>query len=144
MVKGLKVGRILAIDFGKKHIGLAVSDETKTIATGLDTLSYHNKKEVIEKLKQIVKDKEVEKIVLGYPISMSGKITKIGLEVLEFKKFLEQNLSLKIELLDERLTTEISKRIVEQVRRKPTPPKALLDKLSAIIMLQDYLSQIKK
>ncbi|MBS4014830.1 MAG: Holliday junction resolvase RuvX [Candidatus Latescibacteria bacterium] len=138
------MGRILAIDFGKKHIGLAVSDETKTIATGLDTLSYHNKKEVIEKLKQIVKDKEVEKIVLGYPISMSGKITKIGLEVLEFKKFLEQNLSLKIELLDERLTTEISKRIVEQVRRKPTPPKALLDKLSAIIMLQDYLSQIKK
>jgi putative Holliday junction resolvase len=138
------VGRILAIDFGKKHIGLAVSDETKTIATGMDTLSYHNKKEVVEKLRQIVKDKEIEKIVLGYPISMSGKITKIGLEVLEFKNFLEQNLGLKIELLDERLTTEISKRIVEQVRRKPTPPKAILDKLSAIIMLQDYLSQIKK
>lgn len=138
------MGRILAIDFGKRHIGLAVSDPTQTIATGLDTIDYHHQKEVIAKLQQIVKQKEVEKIVLGYPVSMSGKITKIGLEVLEFKKNLEQNLNMKVELLDERLTTEISKRIVEQVRRKPTPPKAILDKLSAIIMLQDYLSQIKK
>lgn len=138
------MGRILAIDFGKKHIGLAVSDETQTIAVGLDTFNYHHKKEVIERLKQIVQEKDVERIVLGYPISMAGKITKIGLEVLEFKKHLEQNLSITVELLDERLTTEISKRIVEQVKRKPTPPKSILDKLSAIIMLQDYLSHQKK
>jgi putative Holliday junction resolvase len=138
------MGRILAIDFGKKNIGLAVSDETKTIASGLEGIRYKDKSEVIEKLKRIIKERDVEKIVLGYPISMSGKMTQIGLLVLDFKRHLEQNLAIKVELLDERLTTEISKRIVEQVRRKPTPPKALLDKLSAIIMLQDYLSQQRK
>ncbi len=138
------MARILAIDFGKKHIGIAISDETKTIATGLDTIYYKHQYEVITKLKAIIEEKPIEKIVLGYPLSMSGKMTSIGLVVLEFKKLLEKELKVKVELLDERLTTEISKRIVEQVRRKPTPPKAILDKLSAVIMLQDYLSQQKK
>lgn len=138
------MGRILAIDFGKRHIGLAISDENKVIASGLDSIHYKKPNEAIEKLKAIISTKNVEKIILGYPISMSGKITKIALEVLDFKKLLEQNFEVPIELLDERLTTEISKKIIEQVKRKPTPPKTLLDKISAIIMLQDYLSQKRK
>lgn len=138
------MGRILAIDFGKKNIGFAVSDETKTIAYGLEGFRYNSKNEIIEKLKSIITEKEIEKIVIGYPISMSGKITQIGLLVLDFKRFLEKNFSVPIELLDERFTTEMSKRVIEQVKRKPSPSKSLIDKLSAIIMLQDYLSQQRK
>jgi putative Holliday junction resolvase len=136
------MGRILAIDFGKRHIGLAVSDETKIIATGLDTIYYKDKKEVVEKLRNIIKEKDVEKIVMGYPISMSGKITQIGLEVLDFKKLLTQELNMDIELLDERFTTEMSRRVVQEMKRKPTPPKGLLDKISAVIMLQDFLKRL--
>jgi putative Holliday junction resolvase len=138
------MGRILAIDFGKRHIGLAISDETKTIATGLDTIYYKDRKEIIEKLKVIIKDRDVEKIVMGYPIAMSGKITQIGLEVLDFKTRLQQELNMNIELLDERFTTEMSRRVVQEMKRKPTPPKGLLDKISAVIMLEDYLQFRKK
>jgi len=138
------MGRILAIDFGKKNIGLAVSDETKTIASGLDGFRYNSKKEIIVRLKSIIKDKEVEKIVLGYPISMSGKITQIGLLVLDFKKFLEDKFALPVELLDERFTTEIARQTIQQVKRKSIPPKSLIDKVSATIILQDYLSQQNK
>jgi len=138
------MGRILAIDFGKKNIGLAVSDETKTIASGLDGFRYNSKKEIIVRLKSIIKDKEVEKIVLGYPISMSGEITQIGLLVLDFKKLLEEKFALPVELLDERFTTEIARQTIRQVKRKSIPPKLLIDKVSATIILQDYLSQQNK
>jgi putative Holliday junction resolvase len=138
------MGRILAIDFGKKNIGLAVSDETKTIASGLDGFHYNSKKEVIEKLKTVIREKEIEKIVLGYPISMSGKITQIGLLVLNFKKLLEEKFALPVELLDERFTTEIARQTIQQVKRKSIPPKSLIDKVSSTIILQDYLSQQNK
>lgn len=138
------MGRILAIDFGKKHIGLAISDEMKIIATGLETIFYNNEKEIIEKLRGIIKDKDVEKIVLGYPISMSGKITQIGLVVIDFKRLLEKEFGLSVELLDERFTTEMSRRVVSEMQRKPAHAKGLLDKISAVIMLEDYLQFNKK
>jgi len=138
------MGRILAIDFGKRHIGLAISDEMKIIAIGLETIFYNNEKDLIEKLRVIIKDKDVEKIVLGYPISMSGKITQIGLVVIDFKRLLEKEFGLAVELLDERFTTEISRRVVQEMKKKPTPSKGLLDKISAVIILQDYLQFSKK
>jgi putative Holliday junction resolvase len=138
------MGRILAIDYGAKKIGLAISDETKTIATGLNGIRYKKLTELIEELKILCQEKRVERIILGYPISMAGKITKLALEVMEFKKNLETDLGLPVELLDERLTTEIAKQIHQRVMRKPTPPKSLLDKISAIIILQDYLQRIRK
>jgi putative Holliday junction resolvase len=138
------MGRILAIDFGKKHIGMAISDELKIIANGLDTIFYNNEKELIEKLRVIIKDRDVEKIVLGYPISMSGKITQIGLDVLDFKKLLETEFALSVELLDERFTTEMSKDILKEMGKKPIHRKSVIDKISAVIMLEDYLQVMKK
>ncbi|MCS7258252.1 MAG: Holliday junction resolvase RuvX [candidate division WOR-3 bacterium] len=138
------MGRVLAIDFGTRRIGLAISDEMQVIASGLESISYKDISEVITKLKTLVEEKNVEKIVLGYPLSMSGKITRIGLLVLEFKKTLEEVLKIPVELLDERLTTEIAKQIQERVKRKPTPPKGLVDKISAILILQDYLQKTRK
>jgi len=137
------MGRILAIDFGKRHIGLAVSDETKMIAIGLNTIHYTNKKEMVQKLRNIIKEKEVEKIVLGYPLSMLGNITQIGLDVLDFKKLLETEFALSVELLDERFTTEMSKGILREMGKKPIHRKSVIDKISAMIMLEDYLRNQK-
>ncbi len=134
----------MAIDFGKRHIGLAVSDETKTIANGLDTIHYVNRKEMMQKLRNIIKEKEVDKIVLGYPFSMSGKSSSIGLEVLSFRQLLETEFQLPIELLDERFTTEMSKDILREMGKKPIHRKSLIDKISAVIILEDYLQFIKK
>ena len=137
------MGRILAIDFGKKHIGLAVSDETKTIASGLDTMHYLNRKEIVEKLRHIIKEKEVERIVLGYPFSMSGKLSSIGLEVSKFKQQLETEYELPVELIDERFTTEMSKDILREMGKKPLRKKSVIDKISAVIILEDYLRNLK-
>jgi putative Holliday junction resolvase len=138
------MGRILAIDFGTKNIGLAVSDETKTIASGLEGFHYNSKKEVIERIKTVVKVKEIEKIVLGNPISMSGKVSQIGLLVVNFKKTLEDKFNLPVVLFDERFTTEMSRATIRQVKGKSIQNKSLIDKISATIILQDYLSQHSK
>lgn len=135
------MGRILAIDFGTKNIGLALSDETKTIASGFEGFHYNSKKEVVEKLKTIVKEKNVEKIIIGNPISMSGKISQIGLKVLAFKTTLEEKFKLPVILFDERFTTEISRDTIRQVKRKSLLKKSIIDKVAATILLQDYLCQ---
>ncbi|MCX7784782.1 MAG: Holliday junction resolvase RuvX [candidate division WOR-3 bacterium] len=138
------MGRILAIDYGKRNIGLAISDETKTIAYGIDGIHYKNEETAIEKLQIIIKEKNIEKIILGYPLAMSGKDTQMSQLVLEFKKVLEQKFNLPIILFDERFTTEISKRIIQERGKKSFSSKRLIDKLSAVVILQDYLTSIKK
>ncbi len=138
------MGRILAIDYGKRNIGLAVSDETKTIAYGIENINYKNEQTAIEKLQVIIKERNIEKIVLGYPIAMSGKDTQISQLVLNFKKILEDRFNLPVILFDERFTTEISKRIVKEKGKKSQSSKALINKLSAVVILQDFLNGMRK
>lgn len=138
------MGRILAIDYGKRNIGLAVSDETKTIAYAIENIHYKNEQTVIEKLQVIIKERDIEKIVLGYPIAMSGKDTQISQLVLNFKKVLESKFNLPVILFDERFTTEISKRIIKEKGKKFRSSKELIDKISAVVLLQDFLEGTKE
>ena len=133
--------RILAIDYGKKRIGLAITDPLKMFAYPFDTLP--NDPAVIERLKKIIDEKNVVKVIMGDPVREDGKVSVMKEEIDKFKKLLEKNSGIDIELVDERYTSELAKRrIFETVSsRKKRRDKSLVDKNAAAIMLEDYLKE---
>lgn len=136
--------RILAIDFGTKRIGLAVTDPLNIFAYPLITLSNDSK--FIERLKKIIEEYHVVKIILGYPLKESGNESTSSLSVLKFKTELENKIDLQIELIDERYSSSIAReRIIQSVvSKKKRRDKSLLDKNAAAVILEDYLNTTKK
>ena len=126
-------GRILGIDYGEKRIGLAISDESQTFARELAILSP---KEFWQQLKTIISENQINKIVLGWPLNMSGEETKKTLEVNDFKEKLEKLVEIQIEIIDERLTSQMAQNI--------SGGKKDLDSLAAQILLQNYLDKNRK
>lgn len=138
------MGRILSIDLGERRVGLAVSDENQIIAQGLDTLSFKNEQDLIAKLKQIIQERMVSEIVIGNPISLSGKKTKRSIWVGVFQEKLKDVINIPINLFDERLTSQMSLRILSETYREPSRQKNAIDKIAATIILEDYLASKKR
>jgi len=132
--------RILAIDFGKKRVGIAVSDPLNMFAIPLVTLD--NDRFVFERLKEIVREKNIGEIILGYPLKEDGSNTHATKPVLEFKKELEAQLKKEVVLVDERYSSSIAwERIIESVpSRKKRRDKSRIDKGAAAVILEDYLN----
>ena len=97
--------RILGLDLGQKTIGVAISDPLGFTAQGLTTIRRNNKGKDIEDLKKICDDYSVETIVIGLPKNMNGTIGPSGEIAMEFGKVVEEELKIKVEFWDERLTT---------------------------------------
>lgn len=147
------MSRILGIDLGERRVGLAISDELQIIAQCLDTIDFKDEHSLITKIKQIVEDRMIKEIVIGNPISLSGKKTKRSVWVEDFQSKLEKELNIPINLFDERLTSQLAARILEQAdqsRRSPKKQvktksyKGQIDKLAATIILEDYLTYKKR
>ena len=135
---------ILAIDYGDVRVGLALSDITNTIATGLDTLVINkNKSILIDKVKELVEEYKIEKIVIGYPKNMNGTLSKKTEEVDKIVKKLEF-LNIEIVKWDERLTTVSAYMTMRDLGIKQTQKNKYADKLAATSILQDYLEYIRK
>lgn len=134
--------RILAIDFGTKRIGLAITDPLKMFAIPFDTLP--NNISTITAIVKIINEKNVKQIILGYPIKESGEETSISPLINKFKKELENKTGIQIQLVDERYSSDIaSKRILESVKsKKKRRDKSLIDKNAAAVILEDYLNSI--
>ena len=120
--------KILAIDFGTKRIGLAVSDETQTLARELDIFSP---KEFWQKLAGVLVEEQVEKILIGLPLNMSGQPTQKTSEAKQFAKQVESEVEVSVELVDERLSSQMAESISGSSKN--------LDSLAAQIFLQNYL-----
>ena len=138
------MGRIIAIDYGKKRTGLAVTDPLKIIAGGLKTLPSH---EVISFLAQYIKENEVETILLGEPRQMNYEFSENRQRVEIFKKQLQKTIhSIEIIMVDERFTSKLAHQTMIEAGLKKTKRqnKELVDELSAIIILQTYLESVKK
>lgn len=131
--------RILAIDFGEKRIGIAITDPLKIFAYPLTTLNNDNK--FITSLKEIINQYSVAKIILGIPLREDGSETVISRKVMHFKMAVEKELNIEIELVDERYSSSIAKdRIIESVvSKKKRRDKTLLDKNAAAVILEDWL-----
>lgn len=132
--------RLLAIDYGEKRIGLAITDPLNIFAYPLVTLS--NDSNFQAQLKKIIDDYHVVKILLGYPLKESGAKSKISILIEKFKENLEKDTSLPVEFVDERYSSEIAKqRIIETVpSKKKRRNKSLIDKNAAAVLLEDYIS----
>ncbi|MDB6030873.1 MAG: rnhD [Verrucomicrobiales bacterium] len=134
--------RILALDHGTKRIGVAVSDEMKMIATPLEFILAEPFAPVVERLKQLIREKEVEMILVGLPRNMDGSYGPAALKVQEFVAVLKETIAVPIKLWDERLTSAQANRflIAADVRRNKRKEK--VDKTAAAILLQSYLDSV--
>jgi putative Holliday junction resolvase len=134
--------RILGIDYGERRIGLAISDPLGIIAQTLPTLDTKKVKDVFEEIKTIVKEKDVEKIVLGFPRNMDGTIGERGEKVKEFANKLKEKIGKEIDFWDERLTSVESLKLLREEKRKIKREKKIVDQISAVLILQGYLDNL--
>lgn len=141
------MSRILAIDYGERRIGLAVSDETRTIAQGLTVINCEVRSAncglgtPVEQIAEIVVEKEVGHIILGYPTSMSGKPSTRGNAVEAFRAELQKKGHVPVKLVDERFTTALAERYLGEVYNKVRPDKQPVDMVAATVLLEDYLAR---
>lgn len=136
------MGRILAIDYGQKRAGVAVTDTSKMIATGLGTIHV---KDLVQFLKNYFTTEDVEKIVVGQPRDMKNKPSDASRFIEPFVKQLGKLFpEMEIERVDERFTSSmaIQSMIDAGVKKKKRQDKALVDTISATLILQTYLQQM--
>jgi len=139
----LKESRTLAIDFGEKRIGIAVTDPLNIFAYPLVTLL--NDSSIWENLSSIIKEYSVEKIIIGFPVKESGANSIVSESVLKFKDEIEKRFLIISELVDERYSSKIAQqRILEKVSsKKKRKDKSSIDQNAAAVLLEDYLSKMK-
>lgn len=134
--------RILAIDHGTKRMGIAISDELGIIAQPLEFIPAEPFAEFLDRLREIIREKQVELIVVGMPRNMDGSYGPAALKVQEFVAVLKSSITIPIKTLDERLTSAQANRalILGNVRRDQRKEK--VDKMAAAILLQGYLDGV--
>lgn len=137
--------KILGIDFGTKKVGLAFADMDIKIAIPGDIIYYSQKKELMEKIKQIVQEKEVEEIVIGLPLSLNFKETEISQKAREFGRILEIEVNLPVDFQNEIFTTKQAESTDFESRRKAKSRKPMVirdvDNQSATLILESYLAK---
>jgi putative Holliday junction resolvase len=136
--------RILAVDPGSKRVGLAVSDPTGTIATGLSTIPAEPASTLASRLAEVAKQQDASRIIVGLPIEMNGKRGAAATAATELSRGLRQASGLPVELVDERLTTVAAERslIAAGVRREKR--KLSVDRVAATLLLQGHLDRGKR
>jgi putative holliday junction resolvase len=134
--------RILALDLGKKRIGLAVSDPLRITAQGLPNLDRTNKRTDLAALDALVKEREVGLVLMGNPINMGGKEGRQSGWVREFAAALEGYTHVPVQLWDERLTSVEAGRVLRESGISIEKRAAAVDRLSAVILLQSYLDSL--
>jgi putative Holliday junction resolvase len=138
--EGESEGRILALDFGMKRVGVAISDPLRLTAHGLKTLVGKTIPEMLTLVESIVREQHAVEIVVGHPLLMSGAEGDLAEATREFASELERQLSVPVVLWDERLSSREAERILKD--RKQHRKKEDIDRISACLILQSYLDKI--
>ncbi len=131
--------RILAIDFGLKRLGLAVSDALGITAQGLPTLERTRLAHDLRKLRELVEEYSAESVILGNPIGHGGNETGMSRRVAEFAEKLRQCLRCPVELWDERLTSVEANRVLRASGLSIRKRQKAVDRVAATLLLQSYL-----
>jgi putative Holliday junction resolvase len=134
--------RILALDHGTKRIGVAVSDETKTIAQPLEYIPAEPFADFFARLKKLLLEKEIDLVLIGLPRNMDGTYGPAAQKVEAFVAVLRSAITVPIKTWDERLTSAQANRILIQGKVRRDQRKEKVDKMAAAILLQSYLDGI--
>ena len=135
------MGQILAIDYGKVRTGIAVTDDMQIIASGLTTVETPK---LIDFLKKYFLENSVDEVVIGLPTDLKGNMSDIETEIQKFILVFEKEFTdKKINRLDERFTSKMASFFISQSgkNKKQKQEKGLIDKVSATILLQNFLDQ---
>ena len=131
--------RVLAIDHGTVRMGIAMSDELKMIAQPLEFIPAEPFSGFLDRLKELLREYEVELILLGMPRNMDGSYGEASMKVREFEAVLKNSITAPIKTWDERLTSVQANRALTQGRVKKKKKRQNVDSMSAAILLQSYL-----
>lgn len=137
--------RYLGIDLGSKTVGLAMSDTTLTIASTYKTIFFKDEdyNSTINEIKDIIKENNITKIILGLPKNMNNTLGERAEITLKYKELLEKSTDLPVIMFDERLTSVISNSILIEADMPRKKRKKKVDSIAAQIILQDYLNKEK-
>ena len=136
------ISRILALDLGKKRIGLAISDPLGITAQGLPNLERTNKRADLEALGALIREREVGLVLIGNPVNMRGSEGRQSEWVRDFAGEIERRLGVPVRLWDERLTSVEAGRVLRSSGISIEKRAAAVDRLSAVILLQSYLDSL--
>ena len=131
--------RILALDMGEKNIGVAVSDPLEITAQGVTVIRRSSIKKDLARIRELVQEFTVEKIVLGYPLNMDGSAGKKAQEIMLMKDKLANVFSLPVVIWDERLTTVAAQRTLLDAGLRRAQRKKVIDKVAAVLILESYM-----
>jgi len=131
--------KILALDYGHKRTGVAVSDALGITAQARPTICTTSMKALWLALENIIVQDEISKIIIGLPINMNGSKGPMSLEVERFAELVRQRTEIPVEFWDERLTSHIAERAMIQGQTRRDKRKKKIDQLAAILLLQSYL-----
>lgn len=137
------MSRILGIDYGDARVGIAITDALGITAQGLETISYKgNDKVLLHELDRIMQEYDIETIVVGIPISMDGsKAERVEVTEKFIHKLKCKFNNVKIETVDERLTTVQAHRTMNDLDIKPGKKRGLVDTISAVYILEVYINK---
>jgi putative Holliday junction resolvase len=136
--------RIMGLDYGERRIGVAMSDLFGWTAQGLEVIDRKVVKDPMGRIAELIRQYEVESIVVGLPKNMNGTIGPSGEYCMAFAEQIKQILSLPVKLWDERLTTVSAERTLIEADVSRRKRKQVIDKMAAAILLQSYLDSISK
>lgn len=134
-------GRILALDFGTRRIGLAVSDALGITAQGLPTLLRKNKRTDLAHLRAVIEGNAVAEMVVGLPLRLSGTESSSTEKAREFAELLRKEFSLPVHLWDERFTSVEANRVLRESEMSIKKRGEAVDRLSAVLILQAFLER---
>ena len=129
----------MALDLGKRRIGLALSDALGITAQGLETLERTNIRADLARLKQIISEYNVSRVLIGYPLHMGGQEGRQAVHARDFGARLQAATGLPVEFWDERLTTVEAQRVLRQSGISIEKRAKAVDRLAAVILLESYL-----
>lgn len=131
--------RILALDVGQRRIGVAISDPTQTLARSLVVLNRKDDSQALKRVAAVVEEEGVERVVVGYPLSLNGGVGTQAERVGRFARSLAQILEVPVELWDERYSTVDAERILREQGIDGRRRRRRVDATAAAVILQDYL-----
>jgi putative Holliday junction resolvase len=138
---GILAPRILAIDYGRKRIGLALSDELGITAQPLGVLIHKNRRDDIRRLREICRKQGVRLILVGHPLHITGLAGEMAEEAARFAGRLRKELGIEVELADERLTSWEAQETITEISSGGQRKNVQVDAIAAAILLREYLDK---